>query len=164
MVPETDAEGAGEIFVSNRQDAIPIDEAAVTTLVAAALALEQRSGVGEVTVNFVDKDEMTSLNSTYRGKDEATDVLSFALTENTGDKEFVSPVAVLGDIIVCPEVAAANAQRQGNSAAREVMEMVLHGLLHLLGYDHGNDTDEAAMTARQAFLADRLLPSENAGP
>jgi probable rRNA maturation factor len=164
MTAEVDAASASEIFVANRQNAIPIDEAIVASLIAKALVLEGRSDAGEITVSFVDKDEVTSLNSTYRGKDEPTDVLSFALTETAGGKKFVSPVAILGDIIVCPDVAAANAQLQGNSAEREVMEMVLHGLLHLLGYDHTDDAQEAAMTAKQTFLAEQLLPAKNVGP
>ncbi len=164
MTIETDAAGAGEVFVANRQDVIVIDEQAVTSLVEQALALEKSHGSGEITVSFVDKNEMTSLNSAYRDRNEATDVLSFALTETTGDNKFVSPVAILGDIIVCPEVAAANASRNGNSAEREAMEMVLHGLLHLLGYDHADDAQDAAMTARQTFLVERLMPTDDAGP
>ena len=154
---DTSVDGAGEVFVADQQTFLAVDVPAVDILVTAALAAEDRTGAGEVSVTFVDKDEMTRLNSLYRGKDEPTDVLSFALTETTGDNEFVSPVVVLGDILVCPEVAAGNAGQQGHSAQREIKEMVLHGLLHLLGYDHSTAAAEEAMMARQALLAARLI-------
>jgi probable rRNA maturation factor len=68
----------------------------------------------------------------------------------------VSPVDVLGDVVVCPEVAAANAPAQGHGTDREIMEITVHGLLHLLGFDHADSDSERAMLEKQTALTDRF--------
>jgi probable rRNA maturation factor len=153
---ESPGEPAGSVYVADNQTFLPIDIDRVTALATAVLESEAAADAGEVTLTFVDKDEMTRLNSTYRGKDEPTDVLSFVAAEQAGDDDFVSPVAVLGDVVVCPEVAAANAPAQGHGAEREVMEITVHGLLHLLGFDHGDPESERAMLERQTALTDKF--------
>jgi len=110
----------------------------VRSLVALAertLAAEGQAGV-ELSLSFVDPDEMTALHERYLGESGPTDVLSFPLGED----------GLLGDVVVCPQVAA------GNNPDRdaELRLLVVHGILHLLGYDHEEDGERAVMWARQA--------------
>ena len=154
---ETPADPINPVYVADNQTFMTVDIARMGALAALVLAAEGAPRPGEVTLTFVDKDEMTRLNSSYRTQNEATDVLSFVANEQAGDDEFVSPVAILGDVVVCPEVAAANAPAQGQSPERELMEITVHGLLHLLGYTHDTAADRRDMLDRQQSLTDRFL-------
>jgi probable rRNA maturation factor len=89
---------------------------------------------GRVTIALVSDAAMRALNRQYRGKDRATDVLSFA-----HDPRARLPETSLGDIVIARGVAAAQARRAGHSTATELRILALHGLLHLLGYDHEHD-------------------------
>ena len=80
-----------------------------------------------VSISFVKRGAMKKLNSAYRKKDMPTDVLSFNMNEGK----------LLGDVVVCPSVAKANARKYNVSFNAEISRLVVHGLLHLLGYDHG---------------------------
>ena len=90
-------------------------------------------GGGEITIRLVDADEGQELNNEYRGKDYATNVLSFPY-----DTE---PV-VLGDLVICPSVVAREAAEQNKPLAAHYAHLTVHGMLHLQGWDHEND-DEA---------------------
>jgi probable rRNA maturation factor len=91
---------------------------------------------GRVTVLITSSREMRSLNARFRGKDQATDVLSFPA-------QFQSP-RFAGEIAISAEIAAENARRLGHSAAEEVKVLVLHGVLHLAGFDHESDHGKMA--------------------
>ncbi len=105
---------------------------------------------GAVTVMVTGSREMRRLNFRFRGKDQSTDVLSFP------PPEFVSGFA--GDIAICFDIAARNARTLNHSTAEEVRVLVLHGILHLAGYDHEGDQGEMAKT--EDDLRKRLsLPS-----
>ena len=105
---------------------------------------------GAVTVMVTHSREMRSLNSRFRGKDQATDVLSFP--PPVLDNGFA------GDIAVSIDIAARNARSLGHSLAQEVQILVLHGILHLAGYDH--EDDEGEMAEREVRLRRRLkLPA-----
>lgn len=113
----------------------------------------QQEGIdeeAEVAVSFVDEDEIQSINKAYRDKDSVTDVISFALEEGE-DEDFEMPDAprVLGDIIICVKRAKEQAEEYGHSFERELGFLSVHGLLHLLGYDHMNEEDEKKMFGRQ---------------
>jgi len=97
---------------------------------------------GEVSVALVSDARMRTLNRSYRNKDYATDVLSFP----AGD----SADAFLGDIVIATGVAARQADDAGHALATELRVLALHGLLHLLGYDH--ETDDGAMSRLEASL------------
>jgi probable rRNA maturation factor len=155
---------------------LAIDPAAVATLVAGVLDAE---GVqtGEIGVRFVGARRMRGLNRDYLGHDEVTDVLSFPL-EDSGDDvagdeprddepydeaddepgdetdDDLEPEAprLLGDIVICPTRAAAQARAAGTSLAHEVAMLLVHGTLHVLGYDH--ETDAGEMALRQAGYLD----------
>lgn len=103
----------------------------------------------EVAVSFVDEEEIQAINKAYRNKDAVTDVISFALEEGEDDFEMPDAPRVLGDIIICVKHALEQSEEYGHSFERELGFLSLHGLLHLLGYDHMNEADEARMFGRQ---------------
>jgi len=97
----------------------------------------------EVSVRVVGADEMQQLNSEFRDKDRPTNVLSFQAGDFAGlPDEAQRP---LGDIVVCAAVVAAEAEQQGKTQSDHWAHMIVHGTLHLLGFDHENDSDAAAM-------------------
>lgn len=103
----------------------------------------------ELSVTFVDKDEIQEINKMYRDKDKVTDVISFALEEDEPEITGIEMPRVLGDIIICTDVAQEQADSYGHSFERELGFLALHGFLHLLGYDHINEQDEKQMFGRQ---------------
>lgn len=145
------------VQITDEQDYLAIDIIAIRRLAEQVLAREGNTDAGEVSITFVDVETIAKLNSKYRGVGEATDVLSFSMVKQDEEGPFVSPVAILGDVVVCPEVAARNAEILGRTATYEIMEMVIHGLLHLLGYTHDADKDEANMFERQEELAALII-------
>ncbi|AYX89964.1 rRNA maturation RNase YbeY [Staphylococcus cohnii] len=103
----------------------------------------------ELSVTFVDKAEIQQINKMYRDKDKVTDVISFALEEDEPEISGLDIPRVLGDIIICTEVAQSQADEYGHSFERELGFLALHGFLHLLGYDHMDEVDEKEMFGRQ---------------
>lgn len=103
----------------------------------------------ELSVTFVDKDEIQEINKMYRDKDKVTDVISFALEEDEPEITGIEMPRVLGDIIICTDVAQEQADSYGHSFERELGFLALHGFLHLLGYDHMDEQDEKQMFGRQ---------------
>ncbi|MFO7173347.1 MAG: rRNA maturation RNase YbeY [Bacillota bacterium] len=141
-----------EILISNRQERIPFTaELEALARQVAQRTLERAAGhlgdAVELSITFVDDVEIQALNREYRGKDQPTDVLSFALLEGeelaraAGEGE---PLA-LGDVVVSLERARAQAEEYGHSFEREVGFLICHGILHLLGYDHQTPEEEARM-------------------
>lgn len=117
-----------------------------------------------VTIRIVGAPESRNLNRTWRGKDKPTNVLSFPAenphaktprgTSRTSAALQMSPAEglPLGDLAVCAAVVAREAREQGKALAAHWAHMVVHGVLHLLGYDHENDRDAAVMEAREVFI------------
>jgi rRNA maturation RNase YbeY len=101
---------------------------------------------------------MRSLNRRYRGLDRTTDVLSFSLRE--GKFSYIQP-ALLGDIVIAVPVAVRQAREQGHSLHREIERLLVHGLLHLLGYDHERDGKEAERMRRKEQRLLRVLNAVN---
>jgi len=99
-------------------------------------------------VSFVSARAMQELNARYRGKPYATDVLSFPYPGET-----VDGVPLLGDIVIAPEVAEQNARTAGVRPEAEMRKLLVHGILHLLGYDH--ETDQGEMNRLQRLLLRR---------
>jgi probable rRNA maturation factor len=100
----------------------------------------------ELSVLFIGDRAMRTLNRRYRGKDETTDVLSFSLRE--GRFPSIQP-DMLGDIVISIPVAARQARREGHSIAREIDRLLVHGLVHLLGYDHERGPRETRRMTRK---------------
>ena len=97
----------------------------------------------EVSVRVVDTEEMQALNRDYRSKDTATNVLSFPAGELAGLPD--DAPRTLGDIVVCAAIVAEEAEAQGKTCTDHWAHMLVHGLLHLLGYDHGSDAEAIEM-------------------
>lgn len=98
---------------------------------------------------------MRTLNRTYRGKDKTTDVLSFAMREGRFSR--IQP-ELLGDIVICPPVAARQAAALGHPVRHEIDRLLVHGLLHLVGYDHERGKRDAALMHRKENrLVQRLV-------
>lgn len=107
------------------------------------LVLEEKGRTSaEISVVFVDEAEMRNLNRNYRGADKATDVLAFPMNE--GRFAAINP-DLLGDIVVCVPAARKQAERRDQSLERELSVLLVHGLLHLLGYDHAHEKQERLM-------------------
>lgn len=121
----------------------------IDSLLTFAKNQEQIDGEAELSVTFVDKNEIQEINKTYRDKDKVTDVISFALEEDEPEITGLDLPRVLGDIIICTDVANEQAESYGHSFERELGFLALHGFLHLLGYDHMNEADEREMFGRQ---------------
>ena len=110
----------------------------------------------ELSVTLTNDEKIHWLNKTYRGIDRPTDVLSFAFRESDEPEIFGETVDVLGDIIISVERAQAQAEEFGHSFLREIIFLEVHGLLHLLGYDHIEDAERAEMEAEQDFIMAEL--------
>ncbi|NMP36859.1 MAG: rRNA maturation RNase YbeY [Clostridiales bacterium] len=110
----------------------------------AVLELENFEASAEISVTFVDDDEIHKLNKKYREVDRSTDVLSFPLGENGNyDENPDTGAKMLGDIVISIETAVRQAERYGHSLQREVAFLTVHSMLHLLGYDHEESGIEA---------------------
>ncbi len=108
----------------------------------------------EVSISFVDEEEIQEINKNYRSKDQVTDVISFALEDEEDNVIHEDALRTLGDIIVCTKRAEEQADDYGHSYRRELLFLSLHGFLHLLGYDHMEDDDEREMNALQDEILD----------
>ncbi|MEJ7173036.1 rRNA maturation RNase YbeY [Staphylococcus caprae] len=123
----------------------------IDSLLTFAKKQENIESDAELSVTFVDKDEIQNINKVYRDKDKVTDVISFALEEDEPDIDMndLEIPRVLGDIIICTDVAQEQAESYGHSFERELGFLALHGFLHLLGYDHMTEDDEKEMFGQQ---------------
>jgi probable rRNA maturation factor len=124
-------------------------------LAQAALAAEKVAPPVELGIVVTDDSTVRRLNRFYRGKDKTTDVLSFALTEDAADTDFITPsdgVSRLGEVIISYPRAVAQAEEHGHSIEREIAWLLIHGILHLLGYDHQDDATEARMRQREEAI------------
>lgn len=143
-------------MVSNLQEKVPVGEdllALVERAAQAALLEGGGPGTAEVSVALVDDEYIRRLNRAYRGKDSPTDVLSFAFRE--GD-QLPGGEELLGDVVVSLEAARRQSLDYGHSYEREVAFLVVHGVLHLLGYDHQDEEGRRAMRDREEAVLSRL--------
>jgi probable rRNA maturation factor len=150
-----------KVVIENRQTVIkpPVGlRLLIRRSCAAVLNYENFAGSAEVSVSFMNDEQIRELNAQYRKKDIATDVLSFPITEN--GKYEINPdtnAAILGDIVISLERAAVQSEIYGHSFSREVSFLVVHSMLHLLGYDHENGGLEAlAMREKEEVILNAL--------
>lgn len=116
------------------------------------LALRQRTADSELTIRLVDEDEGRALNSTWRRKDYATNVLSFPADV---PDEFLD-IPLLGDLVICVPVVEREAAEQGKALQAHWAHLVIHGCLHLLGYDHIDDAEAEEMEELERQLLAEL--------
>ena len=119
------------------------------------LKVENFNENAEVSLSIVDKDTIHKLNKDYRNVDRETDVLSFPMDEEAFDDEG-NPIFLLGDIVICLDVARNQAAEFGHSLEREMMYLICHSTLHLLGYDHIEEDDKAKMRAKEKEVMKNL--------
>lgn len=119
----------------------------------ALAVLQTKLPAAEITLRIVDKDEIRALNKIYRKKDSPTNVLSFPLKIITGVN---IPIPPIGDIIICAEIVKEEAITQDKSEKAHWAHMIVHGILHLLGYDHENDIDADRMEQEEIIILQNL--------
>ena len=133
------------VVVADEQTDLVIDATRWADLAAAVLRSEGRSG--ELTLTFVDRDEITTLNQEHLGESGPTDVLSFPLDDDPSDVT-AGPV-LLGDVVICPSVAAEAASSHAGTVDDELALLTVHGVLHVLGHDHAAPGERDLMQAAE---------------
>jgi probable rRNA maturation factor len=151
------------VLIDNRQTGIAVDEAMealVAQVVEKVLVYEECEEDYEVSISFVGDEEMRSLNNEYRGIDKETDVLSFPMVEFMGEEleeedentEYIDEEIALGDIVISMRSVREQAEDYGHSINRELAFLLVHGMLHLLGYDHEDEATEKEMFEKQEAI------------
>jgi probable rRNA maturation factor len=141
-----------DVFVANEQD-LSVDEVRFSSLARHTLASENVDESIELSVLFVTPEHMKRLNARFAGNDYETDVLAFPMLEDDDSS------TMLGDVVICPEVAQRNAAQLGHDLAAELDALVVHGTLHLLGYDHQGQADKSRMDSRMKEVLKSFVSS-----
>ncbi len=139
-----------ELLIDNRQNKYEINDELIQLLekaIKACLVYENWDIDYEVSLSLVDNTEIKELNRIYRGKDYATDVLSFPLVEE--DQNIGLEEKLLGDIVISVEKVEEQAREYNHSFQREMGFLVVHSMFHLMGYDHDNDEATRDMRKRE---------------
>ncbi|MBQ4403510.1 MAG: rRNA maturation RNase YbeY [Selenomonadaceae bacterium] len=144
--------------ISFEPETLTVEENLLAEMLRAADVVGEIYGVenSELSLTLTDDEHIHALNKKYRGVDRATDVLSFAFRESDEPEVVDADFEILGDVIISLERAAAQAQEFGHSFLREVIFLEVHGLLHLLGYDHMDDDERREMEEEQRFIMGKL--------
>ena len=154
-----------EIFFEDTQDKHSVDEKLqelVQTVAETALEHEGFDKKSEISVLFVDNEQIREINNDFRQIDSATDVLSFPMLSFDGKKvvddigDSYLGTVVLGDIVLSLERAIAQAEEYGHSFEREVGFLVCHSVLHLLGYDHEEESERAVMREKEEAILEKI--------
>ncbi|NTW27992.1 MAG: rRNA maturation RNase YbeY [Coriobacteriia bacterium] len=140
-----------QISITSHREPEPLDLSAFERLAGFVLDREEAPDTIELSVAIVDVDEIAELNRVYRGKEGPTDVLSFGCDDPCAVSDSDEPIT-LGDVVIAPEIAEAQAAEYGHTVEEELNLLLVHGVLHLLGYDHEEDDDAEVMQARERSL------------
>ncbi|ALE52593.1 rRNA maturation factor [Candidatus Thioglobus autotrophicus] len=138
------------IVIQNSIDVNSINEAEFSNTLQSVLD-ELNVSDSELLVRFVDKIEIQQLNKTYRHQDKATNVLSFP-----SDLPIEIEEAILGDVVICVAVVTEEAQAQGKTFENHLLHMAIHGTLHLLGFDHIEESDAEKMEALEVKILEKM--------
>src|SRR3954465_8895299 len=165
-----------EVFAADEQSDQPVDALRLVRLAKAVLAAQGVKADSELSMLFVDEEAMAELNKRFLGKDGPTDVLAFPIDDDDVveggrspdslgpgpgvDPETSDPPNLLGDVVVCPAVAARNAPDHAGTYDDEMALLVVHGILHVLGMDHADPEEEAVMQAKERDLLARFHPKD----
>ena len=145
----------------NNETGVAIDAAEFAALADHVLRVMHVNPRAELSILFIDPEPMAELHERWLDLPGPTDVMSFPMDElRPGTPDHEAPAGTLGDIVVCPQVAAKQALQAGHSAVEEMLLLTTHGILHLLGYDHAEPQEKEEMFALQrtlllTFLAQR---------
>lgn len=153
-----------EITVNNVQQSFKLPQGFETQLqecVILACKWEGLKDSCEVSITIMDDESVRELNRDYRGVDAPTDVLSFSLLEEVDEEPEIileggEETLVLGDIVISAEAVARQAEEYGHSVMRELCFLTVHGIYHLLGYDHHTPEAEQIMEAKQRKVLEEL--------
>ena len=130
----------------NNESVIPVDEVALQRLSTYALDYLYVHPDAELAIVLVDEGAMEQLHLQWMDEPGPTDVLSFPMDElRPGTEESLTPAGLLGDIVLCPQVAVSQAETAGHSPLDEMLLLTTHGILHLLGFDHAEPDEEKKM-------------------
>ncbi len=144
----------------NNESGVDVDEAEVAALARYVLDEMHLHPQTDLSVLLVDAEVMTDLHVRWMDEPGPTDVLSFPMDElRPGRDDEPTAAGLLGDVVLCPEVAAQQARAAGHSTAEELLLLTVHGILHLLGYDHAEPDEEKEMFALQRTLLLTFLAS-----
>lgn len=145
----------------NNESAVDVDETVLQRLTESNLAKLHVSPDAEVAIILVDEGAMESLHVQWMDEPGPTDVLSFPMDElRPGSEDRPTPPGLLGDIVLCPQVAESQAQAAGHPLMDELILLTTHGLLHLLGFDHAEPDEEREMFGLQRELIHAFAQSE----
>ena len=148
-----------EVVVADEQDSVDIDLERwqrLAALVLGDLLGESIDAPVEFTLTFIDEAEMTALNGEQMGIDAPTDVLAFPLDLPIGTSvDPNGPPVLLGDVVICPSVAARAASTHAGTFDDEVALLVVHGILHLFGHDHAEHDEAVVMRSSEQELLER---------
>jgi len=137
----------------NNESGMEADVAAIQRLAAFALDHMRVHPDAELAIQFVDEAAMEQLHVQWMDEPGPTDVLSFPMDElRPGNDEELTPPGLLGDIVLCPQVAASQAVTAGHSTLDELLLLTAHGVLHLLGFDHAEPEEHKEMFGIQAEI------------
>ncbi|MDW7669782.1 MAG: rRNA maturation RNase YbeY [Bacillota bacterium] len=142
-----------EVLIDNRQKTRKIENQNIELInraVKACLIEENINSNVEVSLSFVNNKEIKELNMKYRGKDYSTDVLSFPLNEGVED------LIILGDIIISIDKVIQQSEEFNHSFERELTYLIIHGMFHLLGYDHLKEEDKIIMRNKEKKIIKEL--------
>ena len=154
-----------EVFFENTQDKLPVNDALqelVQKVADTALEHESFNKKCEISVLFVDDEQIKEINNDFRKIDSATDVLSFPMLAFDGSKVIESVgdsylgTVVLGDIVLSLERAKVQAEEYGHSYEREIGFLVCHSILHLLGYDHEDEKERTVMREKEEAILEKI--------
>ena len=149
-------------MIINIESEVEIDESMLADIQRALELAGEIYGVenSEVSVTLTNDQKIHELNLQYRGIDRPTDVLSFAFRDSDEPEIFSDADSdqpeILGDIIISIDRAKSQAEEFGHSIRREIVFLTVHGILHLLGYDHMEEKDRLEMESEQKFMMERL--------
>ena len=145
----------------NNESAIEIDETRLLRLADFVLGELNVSVDADLSIILVDEGAMEALHVQWMDEPGPTDVLSFPMDElRPGTDDAPTPPGLLGDIVLCPQVAETQAQAAGHSTLDELLLLTTHGLLHLLGFDHAEPEDEKEMFGLQRELLAGFIATE----
>lgn len=153
------------ISIDNLIDHKPVSERLQAGLTCAARLVLKEYGLeeGEINIVLAGNRELQRLNRQYRGKDAPTDVLSFAMLEKGGPAAAGDGAQMLGDVYISLDKAGEQAAEAGHPLHREILILAIHGLLHLIGYDHQSEDDYEAMRKRELEILN-LADQAGEGP
>ena len=138
--------------ILNNCSGVAVDQELLCRVAQDVLDAEEVDPEAELSIAFVDPDEIKRLNKDYRGLDSPTDVLSFPqAADDTGGPH------LLGDVVISPQVAEEQASKYHHSPEKELVILLVHGILHLLGFDHEIPEERTTMEEKEHKILERLL-------